>query len=251
MFNNCVIDENKEIVSSPSPYDASKSVYVQYCNFIFEKGKNYQINDKSLIVLFGGELSCCWPDDESQEDEQEYFFKSFRKDIFYDLDNNYSNFRKIYMKIAILSNPNTKKIEWMRLYLDPNGARTHAYLSDTSSDLCFETISKYTVTLSNKHDFKNKWKESSQKIKLIGKKYSNGNQIFRYDRSYIYTLPGNKKIVLNCRYQPNINDKNIFWNLDIYYTDSNTYKHFFRNAIKLPKLNLKIIWNEITKEFFS
>ena len=71
------------------------------------------------------------------------------------------------MKLDILSNPNTKKIEWMRLYLDPNGARKHAYLSNISSDLCFETISKYTVTLSNKHDFKNKWKESSQKIKLI------------------------------------------------------------------------------------
>ena len=248
MFNNCVIDENKEIVSS------TDDTLVQYCNFIFNKRKNYQFNGKSLIYLHGGEKSY-WFDDEDQEDEQKYFFESFKKDIFYGsrydyLNPNHQRFENIPMEMLILSDPDTNKIKWMKLFLDRKKIKEW-WVSDTSSDLCFETISKYKVTLSNKHNLKNKWKESSDKIKLTGKNYHNGNPAFYYNRNYTYSLPAKKEIILSCRYIPNINDKNFYWNIGIIYTDSNISKTFNKKAIILPKLNLKIIWKEITKELFS
>ena len=64
--------------------------------------------------------------------------------------------------------------------------------------------------------------------------------------------PANKKVIVQCKYIPNIEDKNFFWLTEIYFTDSKIYKCIIgKNTIKSPKLNLKIIWNEITKEFFS
>jgi len=243
MFNNCEIDENKEIVSS------TDAAFVHYCNFNFNK-RNTKLDDKSFIVLDTWQHAL-WPDNSELQVEQEYFFKSFRKDIFYDLENNKTQFRNINMEMLILSNPDTNKIDLMKLYLEPQGARTHLVVTDSSSDMCFDTISKYAVTLSNKHNLKDKWKDSSDKIKWTGKNYPNGNSVFSYIRKYTYSLADNKKIILSCVYIPNIIDKNFYWNIDIYYTDSKIFKKINKKTIKSPKLNLKIIWKKITKELFS
>ncbi len=247
LFNNCEIDETKEKeISEPSdPYNPIKFAY---CNFLFTK-KNYKLDGKPIIILNNYPY---WPDNNTELTKQnKIFFKSFREDIFGDYDRDYRKFSLINFKMLIISNPDNNKIGLMKLNLN-HLAKIHLTVKDTSSDLCFDAISKFIIPFSNKLDLeKNKWKESSEKYRH-NEKYPNGNSVFSYKKQYIYPLPDNKKIIVGCVYTPNLKDKNFYWNTEIYFTDSKLYKSIVEKfTIKSPKLNLKIIWKEITKEFFS
>jgi len=247
LFNNCEIDETKEkeISDTSDPYNPKK---FQYCNFLFTK-KNYKFDGKPILLL---NYYPYWPDNTELSNQNEIFFKSFRKDIFGDYDKDYRKFSLINFEMLIISNPDNNKIGLMKLNLNKKLAQVNLTVKDTSSDLCFDAISKFIIPFSNKLDLeKNKWKESSEKYRH-NEKYPNGNSVFSYKKQYIYPLPDNKKIIVGCVYKPNIKDKNFYWNTEIYFTESKLYKSIVeKNIIKSPKLNLKIIWKEITKEFFS
>ena len=263
LFNNCEIDETKEIEfdTEDDPYYPKK---YQYCNFSFTKNKIKEDGKPYILLKHYG----FWPSvikitDEAERYKTENlyrrlrvkterFFESFREDIFAEYDKTYRQFSLINFEMFLLASPDNNKIELLKLYLDYNLSRIRLLIKDTSEDLCFDAISKFIVPFSNKHDLKeNKWKEFSEKYKNKAN-YPNGNPVFTYKRGYTYSLPANKKIILQCKYIPNIEDKNFFWLTEIYFTDSKIYKCIIgKNTIKSPKLNLKIIWNEITKEFFS
>ena len=247
LFNNCEIDETKEKeISDPSDFYNPKKF--GYCNFLFTK-KKYKFDGKPILLLNNYPY---WPDNTELSNQNEIFFKSFREDIFGDYDRDYRKFSLINFEMFIISNPDNNKIGLMKLNLNKKSAQNNLIIKDTSSDLCFDAISKFIIPFSNKLDLKkNKWKETSEKYRHK-EKYPNGNSVFSYKKQYIYPLPDNKKIIVGCVYTPNIKDKNIYWNTEIYFTDSKLYKGIVEKfTIKSRKLNLKIIWKEITKEFFS
>ncbi len=70
-------------------------------------------------------------------------------------------------------------------------------------------------------------------------------------KGYTYSLPANKKVIVQCKYIPNRKVKKFYWSPEIIFTDTNIYKSLFEKNTFKSKLNLDIIWKEITNEFFS
>ena len=237
MFNNCIIKEKK--LKEKIWTDKWSSVY-KFCNLEFVEKRKYNYENGTFTKWQLSEYSQVV--DKKVDEEKSRLFKILRAGV-------NTTISPIQMRIYSIEEKNS--IDFMGFHYPWSYAASKYIVKNADVDLCYNKILKYVDIFSEKYKLKKKkWKKLSE-IKKFKKPYPNGNPHIIYGRGFVYKLSDNKEINLVCKYTGEVSKKNIIWNINIDYANSDLLVHLKKDWKKYPNLNLKIIWKEIMAELYG